>query len=98
MRALTTTAVIGAEAGDRAHVAAAGAVGHVAEPHVVEHALPQRRDRLGLCHRNLLWTAETRRSRQEADDRLRPEAIQQDVSPGLKSRHSDRFRSWPIRR
>jgi hypothetical protein len=51
-------AVEGVEAGDRADVAAAGGVGHVAQPHVVEHALAQRRDGLGLDHRNLLWDAE----------------------------------------
>ncbi len=46
-------AVEGAEAGDRAHVAAAGAVGHVAQPHVVEHALAQR-GRLSGRHGDLL--------------------------------------------
>src|SRR5689334_12945960 len=39
-------AVEGAEAGDRAHVAAAGGVDHVGEPHVVEHTPPQRRQLL----------------------------------------------------
>ena len=47
-------AVEGAEAGDRAHVDAARAGGHVAQLHVVEHALPQRRDWLCLCHGDLL--------------------------------------------
>ena len=37
-------AVEGAEVGDRAHVDLARADGHIAEPHVVKHPLPQRRD------------------------------------------------------
>ena len=48
-------AVVGAEAGDRGHVDLARADGHVAQLHVVEHALPQRRDGLCRCHGGLLW-------------------------------------------
>jgi hypothetical protein len=48
-------AVKGAEVGYRMHVAAARALGHVAQLHVVEHALPQRRDR--LCRHGDLLSA-----------------------------------------
>jgi hypothetical protein len=48
-------AVVGAEAGDRGQVDLTGAQSHVAQLHVVEHALPQRRDGLRRCHGGLLW-------------------------------------------
>jgi hypothetical protein len=46
--------VEGAEVGYRMHVAAPRALGHVTQLHVIEHALPQRRDCLRLCHGDLL--------------------------------------------
>jgi uncharacterized protein YndB with AHSA1/START domain len=60
-------AVEGAEVGDRAHVAPAGAGSHVAQPHVVEHALAQRGGLSGH-HGNLLSVGRNRRRGITADE------------------------------